>query len=124
MVEVHGEVKTGFEPVKQLFKKNMSTMAEDNAQLCVYIGDEKVVDLWASKSNDGNFDADTLVNIFSSGKSLESIAVALLAEKGLIDYSAKIAEYWPEFAAQGKAEITVADLMRHEAGLACFRFSR
>lgn len=123
MVEIHGEVADGFEPVKRLFQQNMSTMAEDNAQLCVYVSGEKVVDLWASKANDASFDADSLVNIFSSGKSLESIALALLFERGFIEYSARIADYWPEFAAQGKADITVADLMRHEAGLAFFNTS-
>ncbi len=117
MVEIHGEVAAGFEPVKNLFARNMSTMAEDNAQLCVYVGGEKVVDLWASASNDETFTPDSLVNIFSSGKSLESIALALLAKRDLIDYDARVADYWPEFSAGGKENTTVADLMRHEAGL-------
>jgi len=123
MTEVYGEVTAGFEPVRRLFERNMATMAEDNAQLCIYVGGEKVVDLWASASGDDDFHADSLVNIFSSGKSLESIALALLAEKGLIDYQARIAEYWPEFATGSKEQITIADLMRHEAGLAAFDIS-
>ena len=61
------------------------------------------------------------MNVFSSGKSLETLGIAYLVDKGLLDYSDKIADHWPEFAANGKGEITVADLMRHEAGLMSFK---
>ena len=63
------------------------------------------------------YDGDSLVNIFSSGKSLEAIAVAMLVSRGLVDYDAPVAEYWPEFAAAGKDSITVRQVMCHEAGL-------
>ena len=122
-LRIGGTVAPGFESVKQLFEHNMRTLAEKNAQLCVYVGDERVVDLWASTTGDTDFNADSLVNVFSSGKSLESIALASLVAKGLLDYNARITEYWPEFGAQGKDELTVADLMRHEAGLAAFNVS-
>jgi CubicO group peptidase (beta-lactamase class C family) len=96
----------------------MQTLAEDSAQLCVYFRGEKVVDLWASVAAHGSFTADSLVNVFSSGKSLEAIAMATLVSKGLLRYDARITEYWPEFGANGKEGLTIADLMRHEAGLA------
>ena len=67
-----------------------------------------------------HFSADSLINIFSSGKSFEAIAVAALVDRGLVRYDARIADYWPEFGANGKGELTVAELMRHEAGLAYF----
>lgn len=123
-VRIEGTVAPGFESVKQLYEHNMRTLAERNTQLCVYYQGEKVVDLWASSAmGDADFTADSLVNVFSSGKSLEAIAIASLVGKGLIQYSARIADYWPEFAANGKGELTVADLMRHEAGLAAFNVS-
>ncbi|MFT6033976.1 MAG: CubicO group peptidase (beta-lactamase class C family) [Arenicella sp.] len=118
--EIHGTVAAGFESLRPLYEHNMNTMAEQNTQLCVYYRGEKVVDLWASMTNDREFSADSIINAFSSGKSLESIAMASLFSNGLIDYEAKITDYWPEFEANGKAELTVADLMRHEAGLANF----
>lgn len=121
--QAHGTVAPGFESVQTLFEHNMNSMAEQNAQLCVYFQGAKVVDLWASVKNDSNFSADSLVNVFSSGKSLESIAVASLVGKGLLNYDAKITDYWPEFGANGKGELTVAELMRHEAGLANFNTS-
>ena len=116
-LRIEGTVAPGFESVRQLYEHNMRTLAERDTQLCVYHGEEKVVDLWASATGDDGFSADSLVNVFSSGKSLEAIAIAALAGQGLIDYGAKVAQYWPEFAANGKGELTVADLMRHEAGL-------
>jgi CubicO group peptidase (beta-lactamase class C family) len=120
---VQGTVAPGFESVREVYEHELQTMAEKNTQLCVYHKGEKVVDLWASTTNDPRFSPDSIVNIFSSGKSLEAIAIASLVGKGLLDYKAKIADYWPEFGTNGKDELTVADLMRHEAGLAAFNTS-
>jgi CubicO group peptidase (beta-lactamase class C family) len=118
--QINGTVAPGFESIAQLYDQQMRTMAEKNTQLCVYHQGKKVVDLWASATNDKSFSPDSLVNVFSSGKSLEAIAIASLVSKGLIRYDARITEYWPEFGASGKDGLTVADLMRHEAGLANF----
>lgn len=118
--KVEGTVSPGFEPVRDAFEHGMRTMAEEHAQLCVYHRGERVVDLWASTRPEAGFTPDSLVNIFSSGKSLAAIAMANLVSRGLLEYGAKISQYWPEFANNGKSEITVADLMRHEAGLAAF----
>lgn len=119
-MQIHGTVAPGFETVKQLFEHEMRTMAEQDAQLCVYVRGDRVVDLWASKEPDNGFTADSLVNVFSSGKSLEAIAVASLVSRGLLRYDDTITRHWPAFGAAGKAGLTVADLMRHEAGLANF----
>lgn len=119
-MNVQGYVAPGFEPVKTLYEHNMTTLAERNTQLCIYVGEDLVVDLWATAINDNNFDADSLVNVFSSGKSLEAITLAMLVDRGLLDYDAKIVDYWPEFAANGKQGTSIADLMRHEGGLSAF----
>ncbi len=117
---VNGRTAPGFEPVERLFEKQMRTLAVDNAQLCVYHGVKKVVDLWASKHNDPDFGPDSLINMFSSGKSLEAITIASLVGRGLLSYDSRVSEYWPEFRGSGKDDIRVADVMRHEAGLANF----
>ena len=114
---INGTVAPGFESVRDLYEKNMSQLAERNTQLCVYVEGECVVDLWGSAVEDESFSPDSLINVFSSGKSLEAITMAMLADRGLIDYNARIADYWPEYAANGKDQ-TIADLMRHEAGIA------
>ena len=120
---VEGAVAPGFESVKALYEYNMRTLAERETQLCIYHGEEKVVDLWASVAGDKSFSPDSLINVFSSGKSLAAIAVASLVDKGLLSYDAKITDYWPEFSGNNKQDLTVAELMRHEAGLAAFNVS-
>ncbi len=117
---LNGTVAPGYEPVRALYERNMEGLAERNTQLCIYVNDACVVDLWGSAVDDESFSADSLVNVFSSGKSLEAIALAMLADRGLLEFSAPIAEYWPEYAANDKHATTVADLMRHESGLASF----
>lgn len=118
--KVNGNVAPGFESVKTLFAQQMGRLAEQHGQLCVYHRGEKVVDLWGSAGNSEGYSADSMTTIFSSGKSMEAIAIGMLFSQGLIDYDAKITQYWPEFGANGKQDITVADLMRHEGGLANF----
>ncbi len=120
---VQGTVAPGFESVRRLYEHEMRTMAEKNTQLCVYHKGERVVDLWASATDDAKFSPDSIINVFSSGKSLEAIALASLVSRGLLDYKAKIIDYWPEFGANGKGDLTVAELMRHEGGLAAFNTS-
>jgi CubicO group peptidase (beta-lactamase class C family) len=119
--KIQGTVAPGFESVKDLYEHNMQTLEERSTQLCIYHKEEKVVDLWASP--DDSFSPDSLINVFSSGKSLETIAMASLVGQGLLNYTAKITDYWPEFGNKGKQDLTVAELMRHEAGLAAFNSS-
>ena len=116
---IQGTVAPGYESVKKMFEENFRAGLEDNAQLCVYVGEQLVLDLWGY-SSDMNYNGDTLTNIFSSTKSLTAICMAMLHDQGLIKYTDKIVDHWPEFAEHGKKETTIADLMRHEAGLAAF----
>lgn len=109
-----------FASLRRLFSDNMQQSAEISAQLCVYVADQKVVDLCANAPGDEAFNADSLINVFSSGKNLEVIAIASLVDRGLLDYDAKVVSYWPEFGAHGKDQLSIADVMRHEAGLAAF----
>ena len=110
--EVEGTVARGFEEVRQLFSR------EECAQLCVYVGGELVVDLWKGHPSCPEYSKNTLTNIFSSGKSLTSLAFAMMEDRGHIKYTARLVEYWPEFCGLGREGISVADLLRHEAGYA------
>ncbi len=74
-------------------------------------------------ADDAAFDGDALINVFSSGKSLESIAMAWLVSEGRIQLTDPVTHYWPEYAAEDKAHQTIADVMRHEAGLAALNQS-
>jgi len=113
----HGFVAPGFENVQKMFEQNLRSGQELQAQLCVYVGGKLMVDLWGSVTPNDGFTGDSLINAFSSSKSLTAIAMAKLVEKGFLDYDETISKYWPEFGSEGKNHITVAQLMRHEAGL-------
>ena len=84
---ISGTVASGFEPVRDLYEHNMTTLAERNTQLCVFVGEECVVDLWASATDDPGFSADSLVNVFSSGKSLEAITMATASRQACTERS-------------------------------------
>jgi len=118
-VAVQGDVSPGFESVRDAFASNWQRI-EVGASLTVYHGENKVVDLWGGYQ-DSDFsrpwENDTLVNIYSTTKGLATIAVAILADQGQLDFEAKVVNYWPEFGAAGKGEVTVAELLSHQAGL-------
>ena len=114
--DINGHVEPGFEEVKKQFEKLYSQGMDTDSQLCVYVGDKKVIDIWGA-SKDKGYTPDSVSIIYSSGKSLSPICMAIMKDKGLIKYEEKIGTYWPEFAQNGKENITVTDILRHEAGL-------
>jgi len=114
---ITGHVAAGYESVEEMFKKNVETGRERDAQLCIYVEGERVVDLCGSAEGSTSYTADSLQCIFSSSKAVTAIAVAQLAQRGLINYDNPVANYWPEFGQNLKAEITVADMLRHEGGI-------
>ena len=59
--------------------------------------------------------------MFSSGKSIAAIVTALMVDRGLLDYDEKVSTYWPEFAQNGKEDVKICDVLRHESGLAYFQ---
>ena len=117
---IEGSIAPGYESVKELFTENFRAGYETHAQLCVFVRGIMVVDLWGSTGDkqSSGFTGDSVTNIFSSTKSLTSLAMAMMVDRGFICYSDKICNYWPEFGDGAKAELTIADLMCHEAGLA------
>jgi CubicO group peptidase (beta-lactamase class C family) len=117
---VRGDVDEGYGKVADAFRRNLSSGRELGAAVAVYREGRKVVDLWGGY-RDANTRApwqqDTIVNVFSTTKGVASLAVAVAVSRGLLDYDAKIADYWPEFAQAGKGSITVRQLLAHQAGL-------
>ena len=116
-----GEVAPGFEPVRDAFLKAQAA-DPGGAQLCVYRKGEVVVDLWTGEDPAGRrpYGRDTITVLMSCSKAVVALIVHRLAEQGLIDVDAPVARYWPKFAANGKADLTVAHLMTHSAGLSGF----
>ncbi len=60
---------------------------------------------------------DTVVNVFSGSKTVTSLAVLMLVDRGQLDLHAPVARYWPEFAQNGKDKVEVRHLLSHTAGL-------
>ncbi len=88
--------------------------------LAIYLDGIPVVDVWTGWSDrrgTTHWTADTGTMVFSATKGMASTVIHRLADRGLIDYDAPVADYWPAFAAKGKHAVTVRDLMRHRAGL-------
>mgnify|MGYP003776834547 FL=1 len=119
-IAINGYVADGFEKVKDTFEDNFLRRKEVGASCCIYYKGEKVVDLWGGyrdKKTRTPWEEDTVGIVFSTTKGLSSLAFSLLHSKGLLDYEEKVATYWPEFAYNGKENITVRQLLAHQAGL-------
>jgi len=117
---IGGSCDEEYESVKQMFVKNFKTGKERDAQLCVYVEGKKVIDLWGSAEGDESYNGDSLQCVFSSSKVITAIAVASLADQGLVKYGDPVANYIPEFAS--KPAVRVEDVLRHESGLANLHF--
>jgi CubicO group peptidase (beta-lactamase class C family) len=119
-----GDVDDGYGKVADAFRRNLSMGKEIGAAVAVYRDGRKVVDLWGGFRNGFTqtpWEQDTVVNVFSTTKGVASLAVAVAASRGLIDYDAKVADYWPEFAQAGKGAVTVRQLLGHQAGLVAIK---
>jgi CubicO group peptidase (beta-lactamase class C family) len=118
---IKGDVDEGYGPVADQFRRNFADRGEIGAACAVYKDGVKVVDLWGGY-RDGltrtPWSPDTLVTMFSTTKGVSSLAVAAAHSRGLLDYDQPVATYWPEFAAAGKENVTVRQLLSHQAGLA------
>ena len=120
VIHVDGMVAPGFEEVRVEFEKNFAERGEIGAAVAAYFRGEKVVDLWGGRrtpTSDAPWNRDTMVIVMSTTKGLAAMTLALANSRGWLDYEAPVARYWPEFAQNGKAEITVRQLLGHEAGL-------
>jgi CubicO group peptidase (beta-lactamase class C family) len=93
---------------------------EIGLQVCAYLDGRQVIDAWtglADPETGREVDGDTLFNVFSVSKAVTATALHIQAERGRVDYDAPIANYWPEFAAQGKGAATVRHALTHRIGV-------
>ena len=79
-----------------------------------------VVDLWGGWADEARtvpWAEDTIACVFSTTKTMTALAALVLVDRGELDLDAKVARYWPEFAARGKAGIKVRHLLSHTSGV-------
>jgi len=117
---VHGAADPHFACAVRSFASMFPARRFGGGALAVYLDGEPVVDVWTGWSDRRGrvpWSADTATMVFSATKGMASTVIHRLADRGMIDYDAPVAEYWPGFGANGKAAITVRQVMRHRAGL-------
>jgi CubicO group peptidase (beta-lactamase class C family) len=117
---IGGGVDEGYGKVADAFRANFAAGREVGAAVAVYRNGAKVVDLWGGYRNGITktpWQHDTMVNMFSTTKGVAALAVALAVSRGLLGYDDKVAAHWPEFAQAGKTDVTVRQLLGHQAGL-------
>ena len=109
-----------FAGIATLLDANLASGADIGASVCVTVEGETVVDLWggyADVAQSRPWQRDTIVNVYSTTKTMTALTALLLADRGELDFGQRVAHYWPEFAAAGKGDVTVAHVMSHSAGL-------
>ncbi len=120
MTEINGFVASGFEKVREAFEDNFRERNELGAACAVYYQGEKVVDLWGGyhdKAKSQPWRENSMVGVFSTTKGVAACCAALAHSCGWLDYDERVATYWPEFAQNGKENVTVRQLLAHQAGL-------
>ena len=123
-MQIQGYFDLKFEAVKDAFAALFDDPQERGAALCVQVGGETVVDIWAGVADkDGQqaWHSDTILNLFSCTKPFTAVTALQLVSEGKLELDAPVARYWPEFAAAGKERITLRHLLSHQAGLPAIR---
>lgn len=127
MTDIHGHWQPGCEPVVDAFAKNFALGGEKGAALSVIHRGKPLIDIYAGHfsnrlagTTEQPWQADTRVNIFSAGKPLVAVAVLRLIADGKLNLDDKIASIWPEFAVNGKADISVRQVLCHRSGVSAF----
>ena len=124
MVQIQGYFDLKFEALRDAFAALFDEPQERGMALCVQVGGETVVDLWAGvadKEGQQAWHSDTILNLFSCTKTFTAVTALQLVGEGKLELDAPVARYWPEFGAAGKDKITLRHLLSHQAGLPALR---
>ncbi|HLI83089.1 MAG TPA: serine hydrolase domain-containing protein [Bryobacteraceae bacterium] len=121
---VDGFVEERFRAAREAFESNFASGADIGASCCATLEGETVVDLWGGFADEAKtrpWVKDTIINVYSTTKTMTALVALLLADRGELDFAAPVARYWPEFAANGKQNVKVSHLMSHSSGLSGWR---
>jgi CubicO group peptidase (beta-lactamase class C family) len=123
IMEIHGHCDEKFAQVREEFEKNFSERGDVGASFAATINGEYVIDIWGGHRNADRslpWEENTIANVYSTTKTMTFISALMLSDRGELDLTAPVASYWPEFAANGKQNIPVSNLLCHAAGLPGF----
>src|ERR1700760_4746586 len=113
MADIHGTCDERFEAVRGALAKNLDSGDELGASIVVDIDGDHVVDMWGGFRDEARtipWDEHTITNVWSSTKTVTSLAALMLVDRGELDVHAPVARYWPEFATAGKEHIEIRHL--------------
>jgi CubicO group peptidase (beta-lactamase class C family) len=120
MAELLGKCDDRFDGLRTALARNLESGEELGASLVLDIDGEIVVDLWGGFCDEARtvpWSEQTITNVWSSTKTVTSLAALMLVDRGELDVDAPVARYWPEFAAQGKQDVLVRHVMSHASGV-------
>jgi CubicO group peptidase (beta-lactamase class C family) len=120
MAEIHGTCDDRFESVRSALERNVGSGAELGASILLDLDGQIAVDIWGGFKDEARtepWERDTITNVWSTTKTVTSLAALMLADRGELDVDAPVARYWPEFAANGKQDVLVRHLMSHTSGV-------
>ena len=115
---VDGACTGAFEPLHELLAANLESGADVGAAVAVVHDGELVADLWGGQARPGvAWERDTIVQVWSVTKTMASLTALVLADRGDLDLDAPVADYWPAFAAHGKDDVRVRQVLGHTSGV-------
>lgn len=120
MTTIQGACDPAFDQLREVMSASIDTGEDVGASVCVIHQGRTVVDIWGGVADVGTgepWERDTIINVFSITKTMTTLAALLLVDRGELDPDTAVAKYWPEFAAAGKNDVTVANLMSHTSGV-------
>jgi CubicO group peptidase (beta-lactamase class C family) len=120
MAEIHGTCDDRFESVRSALERNIDSGEELGASIVIDLDGEIAVDIWGGFRDEARaepWERDTITNVWSTTKTVTSLAALMLADRGELDVDAPVARYWPEFAANGKQDVLVRHIMSHTSGV-------
>lgn len=122
-MDIQGFCDSRFAAVRAAFERNFTAHGDVGASFAATVEGEFVVDLWAGhadKARTRPWEEDTIVNVYSTTKTMSFLCAFLLADRGLLDFNAKVTDYWPEYGQNGKEDTEVRHFMSHAAGVPGF----
>jgi CubicO group peptidase (beta-lactamase class C family) len=120
MSEIQGEYDHRFSALRDLFQENLDAGEDLGASIAVVRNGVFLVDLWGGWVDIEHgmpWVKDTVTATWSVTKTMTALAALVLVDRGELDVYAPVARYWPEFAANGKADIEVRHLLSHTSGI-------
>jgi CubicO group peptidase (beta-lactamase class C family) len=120
MSEITGLCPPRFAAVREVFDRHFADGLELGARFALAIDGEIIIDLmggFADRAETRPFGPDTLTTLFSTTKAVAALMIARLVGQGRLSYESLVADVWPKFAIVGKDDLTVEQVLSHQAGL-------